>query len=69
MPALIRPHFLIATLPGTIIFKPPHPYGNQGVECGGLNIPGSESSIIRVCGLVRVGMTLLEEVCHCGGGL
>jgi hypothetical protein len=25
--------------------------------------------IIRRHGLVRVGVTLLEEVCHCGGGL
>lgn len=24
---------------------------------------------IRRCGLARVGMTLLEEVCHCGVGL
>ena len=27
------------------------------------------SGPIRRYGLVRVGMVLLEEVCHCGGGL
>ena len=27
------------------------------------------SSIIRRCDLVRIGTALLEEVCHCGGGL
>ena len=29
----------------------------------------SESVTIRKCGFVGVGMTLLEEVCHYGGGL
>jgi hypothetical protein len=42
-------------------------YGGQGVECGGLNKNGSrrplESSTIRMCGLVRVGVVLLELVC------
>ena len=33
----------------------------------GLLGPGSGTS--RRCGLVRVGVTLLEEVYHCGGGL
>jgi hypothetical protein len=38
-------------------------------DCGGLNmlIPGSGT--IRRCGLVGVGVALLEEVCHCEGGL
>ena len=34
-----------------------------------LNVPGSGSGTIRKCGLVRVGVVLLEEVCHCGRGL
>jgi hypothetical protein len=29
---------------------------------GGLNM-------LEKCNLVRVGVSLLEEVCHCGGGL
>jgi hypothetical protein len=29
--------------------------------------PGS--GMIRRCGLVGVGVVLLEEVCHCGHGL
>lgn len=28
-----------------------------------------ENGTIRKCGLVRVGVALLDEVCHCGGGL
>ena len=27
------------------------------------------SGTIKRCGLVGVGVALLEEVCHCGGGL
>jgi hypothetical protein len=30
---------------------------------------GSESGTIRTYGFVGVGVALLEEVCHCGGGL
>jgi hypothetical protein len=30
---------------------------------------GPGSGTIRRCGLVEEGMALLEEVCHCGGGL
>ena len=30
---------------------------------------GPGSGTIRRCGLVGVGVALLEEVCHCGGGL
>ena len=37
--------------------------------CDGLNILGPGSGTIRRCGLVRVSVALLEEVCHCGGGL
>jgi hypothetical protein len=33
-------------------------------ECFGLG-----SGTIRRCDLVGVGVALLEEVCHCGGGL
>jgi hypothetical protein len=35
---------------------------------GGLNVLGLGSSTIRRCGLVRGGVALLEEVCHCGDG-
>ena len=38
-------------------------------ECRDLNMPGPGSATIRKCGLVGVGIALLEEVCHCGGGL
>jgi hypothetical protein len=30
---------------------------------------GPGSGTIRECRLVGVGVALLEEVCHCGGGL
>ena len=36
--------------------------------CGGLNMLGPGSDTIRKCGLVGVGVALLEEVCHCQGG-
>jgi hypothetical protein len=35
---------------------------------GGLNMLGPGSSTVRKCGLVGVGVALLEEVCHCGYG-
>ena len=42
-------------------------------ECGSLNVTGPHiligSGTIRRCGFVDVGMALLEEVCHCRGGL
>ena len=45
-------------------------YGDQGVECGSLDVIGLheliESSTIRSCGFIGVGMTLLKEVCHYG---
>jgi hypothetical protein len=41
-------------------------YGGQGVEYGALNMFGPMSGTIRRSGLVRAGMALLEEVCHCG---
>lgn len=34
----------------------------------GLNMLGPGNGTIK-CGFVRVGMVLLEEVCHCGDGL
>ena len=38
--------------------------------CGGLNVTGSHREWhYRECGFVGVGVALLEEVCHCGGGL
>ena len=36
--------------------------------CGGLNIFGLGNPILRRCGLVGVGVTLLEEVCRFGSG-
>ena len=43
------------------------------VLSGSLNAIGLHrpigSGTIRTCGFVEVGMALLEEVCHCGGGL
>jgi hypothetical protein len=42
-------------------------FQGQGVECDGLTMLGSGSGIIRRCGLVGVGVTSLEEVCHCRG--
>jgi hypothetical protein len=36
--------------------------------CGGLNMLVPRIGTIRTCGLVGVGVTLLEKVCHCGGG-
>lgn len=36
--------------------------------CGGLNMLGRGSSTIRGYSLIRVGVTLLEKVCYCGGG-
>ena len=37
--------------------------------CSGLNMLGPGSGTIRRFGLVGVGVALLKEVCHCGGGL
>jgi hypothetical protein len=37
--------------------------------CGGLNVLGPGRGTIWRCGLVGVGVALLEEVCHFGGGL
>ena len=34
-------------------------------HCGGLHILGSDSGLIRRCGIVGVGVALLEQVCHC----
>ena len=33
-----------------------------------LNVLGPGNATIRRCGHVGVGMALLEEMCHCGGG-
>ena len=42
-------------------------------QCGGLNENGPLRLIgngtIRKCGLVKVGVALLEEMCHCMSGL
>ena len=42
-------------------------------RCGSLNVIGSHkligSGTISRCGFVGVSVALLEEVCHCGGGL
>jgi hypothetical protein len=37
--------------------------------CGGLNMLDPGSGTIRRCGLFGIGVALLEDVCHCGGGL
>ena len=53
---------------------------NTDVWCDGLNRNSLHrvmclhawpigSGTIRKCGLIGVGMALLEEVCHCRGGL
>jgi len=39
------------------------------VECGDLYMLGPGNGTTRRCGLVGVGVALLEEVCHCGDGL
>ena len=49
-------------------YEPPSPidscvsqaYGGQGVECGGLSMFVPGSSTFRKCGLVGVGVVLLE---------
>jgi hypothetical protein len=38
-------------------------------ECDGLYMLGPGSVPVRRCGLVGVGVALLEWVCHCGRGL
>ena len=53
--------------PQTQVFE--QAYGDQGVECGGLNMLGQGSGTIRRCGLVGISVALLEELCNCGGGL
>ena len=39
------------------------------MDCGVLNMLGPGSGTIRRYVLVGVGVSLLEEVCHCGGRL
>jgi len=41
----------------------------EGMECGGLNMRDPGSGAVKTCGLVRVDVALLEEVCHYEGGL
>lgn len=50
---------------GSLVNKPGRP---TMATCHGLNMLGPGNGTIR-CGFVRVGMVLLEEVCHCGDGL
>jgi hypothetical protein len=38
-------------------------------HCGGLNMLGPGSGTVRRFGLVRAGVALLEEMCHCRDGL
>ena len=47
----------------TLFLKNSFPY------CDSLIMLGPRSGTIRRCGLVEVGVALLEEVYHCGGGL
>lgn len=42
--------------------------GVQGVECGSLAIPGLKSGTIRMYGVFRLVMALLEGVCRCWVG-
>lgn len=42
---------------------------NTNKEYGDLNMLDSRSGIIRNCGLVGVGIALLEKVCLCQHGL
>jgi hypothetical protein len=42
--------------------------GGQGVEHDGLYILGPGNGTIWRCGLVGIGVTWLEWVCHCGCG-
>ena len=48
-------------------------YGSQGGECGSLNVIDKLRFIgngtIKRCDFAGIGMTLLEELYHCGGGL
>jgi hypothetical protein len=39
-----------------------------GLKENGLHRP-TRSGTIRTCGLVGIGVALLEEVCHCGDEL
>jgi hypothetical protein len=43
--------------------------GYQVSRYGDLNMLGPGSCTIKRCGLLGVEVALLEEVCHCGGGL
>jgi hypothetical protein len=45
----------------------PTSYMTSICACGGLNMLGPGSGTVRRCGLIGVGVALLEEVCHCGG--
>lgn len=42
---------------------------NGVTACGGLSMLGPGSGTIRRSDIVGVGVSLLEEMCHCGGGL
>jgi hypothetical protein len=37
-------------------------------SCVGLTMLGLGTGTVRRCGFVGVGVALLGEVCHCGGG-
>ena len=44
-------------------------FEGQEMECGGLKEDAPQMSGTIRCGFVGVGVALLEEGCHCGGGL
>jgi hypothetical protein len=46
-----------------------HLHPSSVPKCGGLYMLGPGSGTIRRCGLVEVGVALLEEVCHWWNGL
>ena len=43
-------------------------YCSSRGRCGGLNMLGTINETIRRYEFVEVGVALLENVCHCGGG-
>jgi len=56
------------THPRTHIHTHNHTKTHQHKHCGGLNMLGPGSATISRCGIVGVGVALLDEVYHCGGG-
>ena len=66
----IHTHTLTHLHTYTHIYKHIHTqtHTHSHTQCVGLNMLGPGSGTIRRCGLVRVGVALLEEVCGVGFG-